>query len=136
MAETIHLDANVVLRFLLADHPKLSKRARILFEKSEHGSPYKLYISHVCLAEIAWVLTSFYKLDRKIVSPKLMALILHAGVTVDDLDVIIATLDNFAELKVDYIDCYNAALANRRGAKLASFDKDFKKFDEIELLDF
>jgi predicted nucleic acid-binding protein len=32
----------------------------------------------------------------------------------------------------DFIDCYNAALAEFRGAKMASFDKVYRKFPGLK----
>jgi predicted nucleic acid-binding protein len=58
-----HLDANVILRFLLADDPGQSPKARTLFELAQAGR-LTLFISHVTLAEVSWVLLSYYGFER------------------------------------------------------------------------
>jgi len=131
MREQTHIDANVILRFLLADHKEHSPKARKLFERAERGE-VELFVSHVCLAETAWVLTSFYKTDRAQVASKLKAIALHAGVSCDVPEVLITAFDSFSRVGLDFIDCYNAALAESRGAKLASFDKDYRKFPDLK----
>jgi len=130
MREQTHIDTNVILRFLLADHKQHSPKVRALFQRAGDGE-LELRLSHVCIAETAWVLTSFYKLDRSDVSEKLRSITLLAGVVCDELEVILTALENFGRLKIDYIDCYNAALAERQGAKLASFDKGYRKFPDL-----
>lgn|SRR5690554_883250 len=132
----IFLDANVILRFLLADHPKHSPRARDLFEKAENEADGRLHLSHVCLAEVAWVLKSFYELDRTEISTKLKALLLHSGVACDDLDILLTALDNFGNINVDFIDCYNAAYTEAKQASLATFDKDYRRFPNLHLTEF
>ncbi len=129
----ICLDANVVLRFLLADHPKHSPRARALFEKAENEADAGLHLSHVCLAEVTWVLKSFYELDRTAIAAKMKALLLHSGVACDDLDVLLTALDDFGRINVDFIDCYHAAYTEAKQASLATFDRDYRKFPHLQL---
>jgi len=95
-------------------------------------TPITLHLSHVCFVEIAWVLISFYKLERAEVAAKLKAVILHSGVICEAIDVVLEACESFATHNIDFIDCYNAALAQGRGAKLASFDKDDQKFPQLQ----
>jgi predicted nucleic acid-binding protein len=53
------LDANPILRYLLDDHTEHSARARLLIE-----SPTRFRVSVVTLAEVGFVLTRVYSLDR------------------------------------------------------------------------
>jgi len=94
MREQTHIDANVMLRFLLADHKQHSPKARRLFRRPERGE-VELFLSHVCIAETAWVLTSFYQLDRAKVAAKLKAIALHAGVSCEAPEVLLTAFDSF-----------------------------------------
>lgn len=67
MSPRYHLDANVILRLLLADSPDQSPKARALFELAQAGK-LTLFISHVMLAEVTWVLLSYYDFERGKVS--------------------------------------------------------------------
>jgi predicted nucleic acid-binding protein len=56
----------------------------------------------------------------------------HGGIECRESDVIACALRHFSTKKVDYMDCFLAAVANSRGIPVASFDRDFRKFDDIE----
>ena len=62
--KTFILDTNVTLRFLLADDPNQSPKAKELFELAESGG-VRLRLSHVAVAELVWVLGSFFDFARQ-----------------------------------------------------------------------
>ena len=128
------LDANVILRFLLADHPTHSLQARKLFEKAASGTSGPLFISAACAAEVPLVLTSFYKHPRKDVSQALQGVFLHAGVEAEHFDLLMTACDFFAKFNVDFIDCYHAAATGVSDGELATFDRDFRKFTDLKLM--
>lgn len=129
--KTFILDTNVVLRFLLADDPKHSPRAKQLFELAESGA-VRLYLSHVVLAELVWTLASFFKFSRHQIGATLRGLVLHDGIEMDDQQVALIALEHFAHVNADYPDCYIAALALAREQPVASYDRDFRKFEAIQ----
>src|SRR6187402_3063124 len=118
------LDTNVVLRFLLADDPKQSPQAKALFERAEAGKVV-LRISHIGVAELVWVLHSFFDFERAKIATTLRGLLLHDGMEVEDLDVILAALDRFGRVKADFPDCYIATLAAGSRSPVVSYDRDF-----------
>jgi predicted nucleic-acid-binding protein len=131
--KTFILDANVVLRFLLADNPAQSPKAKELFVLAESGR-VRLRLTHVAVAELVWVLVSFFDFPRHEVGPKLRGLILHKGVEIDDQDVILGALDRFARINADFPDCYAAANAAHSATPIASYDRDFRKFADVTCL--
>ena len=58
------LDANVLVRFLVQDGPQQAKAARKLVEQAESGAVL-LVVDPMIIAEAVYVLTSFYRKDRK-----------------------------------------------------------------------
>ena len=54
------LDANVILRFLTKDPPEMAERSARLMAQAERGE-VSLYVSLLVLAEVIWVLMSFYR---------------------------------------------------------------------------
>jgi predicted nucleic acid-binding protein len=54
------VDANVILRFVTKEPPKIAARAAQLMAQAEAGD-VSLYIAPLVLAEIVWVLRSFYQ---------------------------------------------------------------------------
>ena len=86
MSEAHYLDANVILRFLLADDPVQSPKAKELFELAQAGK-LVLCASHVCLAEATWVLFSYYNFERSKLAQTLREFVLHDGVNLEREDV-------------------------------------------------
>ncbi len=130
MSEGHHLDANVILRFLLADDRSQSPKAKALFELAQAGELI-LAVSHITLAEVSWVLLSYYKFERTKLAQTLRELVLHEGVEVDDSDVMLDAFDRFGKVNVDFIDYYMAAFAKSRGAVVVTEDRDFRKFPDV-----
>lgn len=130
MSAAHHLDTNVILRFLLADDPSQSPKAKALFELAQAGK-LSLFVSHVTFAEVSWVLLSYYDFERGKLAQTLRELVLHEGIEVDDADVLLDAFDRFGKVNVDFIDCYAAALAKARGAVVVTEDRDFRKFADV-----
>ena len=70
MTSTSFIDANIVLRFLLNDHPIFSPRIKTMFLRDEQGNE-KFALDEVTVAEILWVLESFYRVARSDIAEKL-----------------------------------------------------------------
>ena len=62
------IDANVILRFLLADNEEMFKISKEIMHEN-------IYISNEVLAEVIYVLEKFYKFKRGIIFDKLYKLI-------------------------------------------------------------
>ncbi|MEB3337389.1 MAG: PIN domain-containing protein [Leptolyngbyaceae bacterium] len=57
------VDTNIFLRLLTGDPPELAQRAFRLAERAEQGE-IRLRVSPMVVAEMVWVLSSFYKYPR------------------------------------------------------------------------
>ena len=125
------LDTNVLIRFLLGDHAKHSPAARALFTDACDGRCV-LILTEVAVAESVWVLHSFYNIEREKITEGLGKVILSAGVRCLRRDEMLNALDRFASTKCDFLDCYLAALAESSGDRVATFDKDFDRFDNVK----
>ncbi len=130
MSEVYHLDANVILRFLLADDPRQSPKARGLFELAQAGK-LVLHASHVCMAEVTWVLHSYYAFERDKLARTLRELVLLEGFVVENELVMLDAYDRFGRVNADFIDCYTAALAKHAAAVVVTEDRDFRKFSDV-----
>ena len=134
MTQRIRVDANVILRFLRNDNPKLTPLAANLFKKAGSGD-VALFISAVTINEVFFVLTSFYKLSHQETS-KILLPFVRAGVAdFENLDCLIDALKRVIDENVDFGDAYLAAEAAQAGDLVASFDNDFLKFKDIRLYD-
>lgn len=124
-------DANLIIRFLTDDHEIHSPLARKLFAEVENGR-CELIITEICVAEVVWVLTSYYKKSRESVSIALESLFVQPGIKVSNSKVILDALKRFRKYRVDFVDCYFSAVAADSGRNVASFDKDLDKFEDIK----
>lgn len=128
------LDTNVLLRFLLHDHPEHAEQADRLFEAAEQGR-CTLVLSDVILAEAVWVLTSFYKQERAAVADTLARLLSKPGIRCDRAALLVDALDRFGSSRLDFIDCYLAAQAIGAEQTLVSFDAGLTKVEGLSVLD-
>jgi len=128
--KTFILDTNVVLRFLLADDPDQSPKAKGLFELADEGK-IQLHLSHVAIAELVWTLDSFFEFPRLEIGTKLRGLVLHDGIVVKDQDVVLSALEWFGRVNADFPDCYAASIASAQSCAVTSYDRDFRKFKDV-----
>jgi predicted nucleic acid-binding protein len=125
------LDTNVIVRFLTGDHPAHSPRSRKLFARAAAGD-VTLVVTHLALAETAWVLQSFYSLDRDAIAAALKDLIESKGIEVENKATLLSALRNFTQTDVNFVDAYHAAVAAAESIAIASFDRDFDQFAGIK----
>ena len=120
------VDANVLLRLITKEPDDLYQRALRLAEQAERGE-VTLKLSPLVVAEIVWVLVSFYKYSRTQVSEVLLSLVTAQGVDLQETDLVIAALDSMAGVNVDFVDAFLAETVRRKGGAVASFDRDFRR---------
>lgn len=130
--ETYLLDANVVLRFLRRDEPSMAAAAEALFARAEDGD-VRLVLDSVILAEVVFVLQSFYKLGREPIADALLDLINSGGVVETDRPELLN--DALARYRrhpqVDFGDAMLGALAAEQNIPVASFDRDLDRFKDV-----
>ena len=129
------LDTNVLLRFLLADDEKQLPAVKRLFQHATEGRCV-LVLGDVALAEAVWVLSSFYKLDRKPIAESLAKIITKPGIHCPNVDTLLDALARYQDTNCDFFDCYLASQAAAEGDGIASFDQDFRKFEDVHLWDW
>jgi len=135
MSRRIHLDANVILLFLRNDDAKQSPAAAKLFEKAAGGKA-TLFVSAVTINEVFFAFTSFYKLSQSDVARKIIPFIRTGIAEFEHEDSLLDALQRVVGENVDFGDAYLAAFAARHKDQVASFDRDLKRFKDIELYDF
>lgn len=126
MIKTVCLDANIIIRYLEADNPSLSPKAKELFSKAEKGST-KIYIDEVIIAEVIWVLSSFYEQSRQTISNKLTSLLSPKWIINPRKKLILATLNSYSVSNLSYIDNWVLQVSKLKKLKLETFDKNLQK---------
>ncbi|MBW2369906.1 MAG: type II toxin-antitoxin system VapC family toxin [Deltaproteobacteria bacterium] len=117
------VDTNVFVRYLTADDAKKAKAVEKLLIRAGKGE-IRLVTSPIVIAELVWVLESFYKLDRADIAELLEAILNTIGLKVDNSETVITALAIYQNDSIDYVDAYIIAhLRLREISTLYSYDK-------------
>ena len=127
----LHLDANVVLRFLRDDDVKQSAAARRLIGDASEGKAV-LALSVVTVSEIFYALRAAYKLPRTETVALLDTLVRSGVFDVEHERRLLDALGRVRTANVDFGDAWLAASAKEAGEAVASFDQDFSKFADVD----
>lgn len=124
---TAFLDANVLVRHLTGDPPEQAERAtRFLRDADE------LLLPDLILAEVAYVLESFYETPRAQVAATLRAVLAFPAIRVIDADLLQRAIELYDLLRLDFADAYLVASAERTGiGVVVSFDRGIDRATSI-----
>ncbi|HZR00667.1 MAG TPA: PIN domain-containing protein [Chloroflexota bacterium] len=121
----------MVLRYLTRSPPEQSEKAERLIAAVRAGEVAVL-LEDVTLAEVVWVLTSFYRVPRAAVADAVARLVALDGIRMPDKTVVESALGIFGRLNVKFIDALLAAKILRAGqTEIWSFDRDFDRIRGI-----
>jgi len=128
----IFVDTNVFLRFFVRDIESFYHKAKDLFEKAESGD-VKLETSDIVVAEIVWVLESYYGFSRAEIKEVVDAILETKNLKVANHSRVKEAIDLYSSGKMDFIDAYNISYINVKGfKKVATFDvKHFKNIEGV-----
>lgn len=127
----IAIDTNVLLRYLLDDHPAQSARAARLIE-----GEVPVLVTDVVLAETIWTLKGAkYQLDKPALLDTLEAIFKEPNIRLEDIQVAWVALDHYRKSKgVDFADALivgkASSVADRLGVTFVgmyTFDKAAQK---------
>ncbi len=129
------IDTNLLVRYLTGDDPSKANDVKRLLLKAAQGE-IKLLIPSVVIAELVWVLQSFYKLERSEIVPLLNAILHTRGVEVSDRTVVSDAIGIYRDEAIDFIDAWIVAFAKEAEVRaIYTFDKKhFKGIDGIEMM--
>jgi len=131
--DPIFVDTNVFLRFFVRDAESLYQKARELFEKAEKGEA-KLETSDIVIAEIVWVLESYYDFSKDEIKEVVDTILETKNIRVANHSRVKEAINNYIAGKLDFIDAYNIAYIKSKGSKkIATFDvKHFKNIEGLK----
>jgi predicted nucleic-acid-binding protein len=133
---TCFVDTNVLVRYLTADDAQKAEAVEQLLVQARDGE-VSLITSDIVIAELVWVLSSFYKLENAIITELLRAILNTEGFKVDNSDVIEVSLDIYETESIDFIDAYIIGYMRLKGLDtLYSYDKKhLSKFAGIKRIE-
>jgi len=118
------IDANIALRYILNDDEKFSPKAKDIIDKNIVEVPIEV------LCEVVFVLTGYYKVDRKNVSVELKRFFEQTQCTLPHQDVILKALEYFGKNTLDFVDCILTGYAEVEKDKIYTFDVKLQKLIE------
>lgn len=130
------IDTNLFIRYLTNDDPQKAEAVEKLLLNAKSGTA-KLVTSHLVIAELVWVLASYYGQSNSTISDLLRAMLNTEGLTVEHGEIIENSLDIFEEENIDFVDAYIISFMRSRSiTRLYSYDKKhLSKFTDIERLE-
>lgn len=134
LSDTYAVDANILLRYFMRDIEDQWAKADSLIREMAAGR-LKLLCDAVTLAEVVWVLKSFYKLDRRQISEGLEPIVSSGSFHMPNKDLYVRALQIYAEIG-DFGDaCACAAALTHCDGQLLSFDKRLSSVPGVERLE-
>lgn len=123
----LRVDANVFLRFLTGEPEAMAERAARLMRRAEEGEVL-LVVSPMVVAEMIWVLKSFYRHSYSEIARVLVPLLSADGIEVEEREVLVLAIELARDKNVDFVDAVLALQAVRQGETVCSFDEtDFRR---------
>jgi predicted nucleic acid-binding protein len=116
---TAFVDTNILVRHLTGDPPAQAARATRYLAAADD-----LLLPDLILAEVAYVLESFYEVGRPEVAAALRAIVGFPAIRVVDETLLSRTIELYEVDRLDFADAYLVASAETTGVGIvASFDR-------------
>ena len=117
------VDTNLFIRYLTNDDQEKADRVEKLLVQAKSGT-LNLVTTEMVIAEIVWVLESFYGLTPKVIAPLIRGILATPGLEVINGALISRALELYEGQNFDFVDGYIAAVMEKQGiSDLYSFDR-------------
>ena len=128
------VDANVIIRLLTDQPPEMAEKAERLFAAVDQGI-ITLVVPEVVVAEVVWVLKSFYGFTPAEISSLLEDFLSSEGLQCEDKPGLLQALTIYKYKNIDFIDALLAVQMTRQGiTDIYSFDAHFDRLPWITRL--
>lgn len=122
----ILIDTNLIIRFLVNDDSEKASRVKKVLQEDKNT---KILLDTV-VAEIVWVLSSYYEQDKLSIIDKIRALI-HVKTISCNKILLDRSLAIWENNNISFIDSYICATAQLKDLKIYSYDLKFDKISSI-----
>jgi predicted nucleic-acid-binding protein len=125
------IDTNLLVRYLTEDDPDKAQSVETLLIKAGKGE-IKIVIPSVIIAELIWVLESYYKMETGEISQLVGSILNTPGIDTQDKNILREALKIYEKKGTDFVDAWIVEFARERNIKtIYTFDK--KHFKETDL---
>jgi predicted nucleic acid-binding protein len=124
---TAFVDTDVLIRHLTGEPPEQAARATRYLARAD-----ELLLPDLILAEVAYVLESFFETPLAQVATTLRAVLAFPAIRVLDADLLQRAVEVYEVHRLDFADAYLVASAERTGiGVIASFDRTIDRVATI-----
>ena len=124
---TAFVDTNVLIRHLTGDPPARARLATRYLEQAD-----QLLLPDLIVAEVAYVLESYYEAPRLQVAEALRSILAFHAIRVVDSPLLQRAVELYEVQGLDFADAYLVASAERTGiGVVASFDRGIDRVGTI-----
>jgi predicted nucleic acid-binding protein len=128
---TAFVDTNVLVRHLTGDPPAQAAKATAYLRRAD-----ELLLPDPILAEVAYVLESFYETPRPQVADTLRAVLAFPSIRVVDTELLLRALEAYDTHRLDFADAYLVASAERTGiGEIVSFDRGIDRVGTVRRIE-
>ena len=121
------VDTNVLVRHLTGDPPAQAAAATRFLATAE-----ELLLADLVVAEVVYVLESFYEVPRARVAELVRAIIAFPAVVVVDASVLLRAVEVYEVDRLDFAEAYLVASAEASGVGVvASFDRAIDRVSSV-----
>jgi predicted nucleic-acid-binding protein len=122
------LDTNVLIRHLTGDPRAQARRATAFLEQAR-----ELLVPDLIVAEVVYVLESFYEVERSRVAELARAILGFPAIVVADELLLLRALEIYEVDRIDFAEAYLVACAEAAGVEaIASFDRSIDRVSTVQ----
>ncbi len=130
----IGLDTNVVVRYLVKDDPRQAEKAATFIQKQSRRNDV-LFLNHIVLCELVWVLESAYGYEKGVILDVLEKLLITKQFRIERKDDVWAALAEFRVGQGDFSDYLLGRQNHSQGCEhTVTFDKKLRASTAFRLL--
>lgn len=126
--ESLILDTNIFLRFLLDDIPSQTKKATEVLIKAK-SKRLKIFVPQIIIFEIHFALDKYYKFPKTEVIEQVRTLLSTSYLDIEDRLVFQEALEVYKNKNIDFVDCFLICKAKENNSTLVTFDKDLSRIE-------
>lgn len=129
---TVLIDTNVIIHFLVGDHKEHFERAQRFFTELENGAIRAILLESV-FTETVFVLEKVYRVERARIASLLERILRLKELKTDSLPVLRKALQIYASQNIDIVDCLICAYSIESDMEIFGFDKDLEKCRKLQM---
>lgn len=128
---TAFVDTNILIRHLTGDPPNLAERATAFLAEVD-----ELLLADVIVAEIVYMLESFYDVPSDEVARLVRSVIAFEPIQVMNPILLLRSLEVYETHRIDFAEAYLVASAEASGVdNIASFDRSIDRVSTVNRIE-